>query len=127
RRASVRAIVAPSRGIPSCAPALDPGHGEDWPAMLRDPTASLVHELAHAGQDCAGLNPGEHELEAVRIENIYRRASGLPRRSGYGSPPVPPAVTIGCRPGGGTCEGARPRTPAPARAQPRRDALVCGR
>jgi hypothetical protein len=46
--------------------------------MLRDPTASLVHELAHAAQDCSGLNPGEHELEAVRIENIYRRASGLP-------------------------------------------------
>ncbi len=103
---------------PELRSALDPGHGEDWPAMLRDPTASLVHELAHAGQDCAGLNPGEHELEAVRIENIYRRASGLPQRSGYGSRPLPPAMTIGCRPGGCTCERAAGATQARAGAQP---------
>jgi hypothetical protein len=103
---------------PELRSALDPDHGDDWPAMLRDPTASLVHELAHAAQDCAGLNPGEHELEAVRIENIYRRASGLPQRSGYGSEPLPVAMIMGCTPGECTCERPAGATQARAGAQP---------
>ena len=101
---------------PELRSALDPD--DDWPAVLRDPTASLVHELAPAAQDCAGLNPGEHELEAVRIENIYRRAWGLPQRSGYGSQPLLPAMTMGCRPGECTCERPAGATQARAGAQP---------
>ena len=60
-----------------------------WPAVTRDPIASLLHELVHAVQDCEGLNPGEHELEAVRVENIYRRAAGLCQRTGYGAMALP--------------------------------------
>jgi hypothetical protein len=52
--------------------------------VLRDPVASLVHEIAHAVDDCEGRNPAERELEAVRIENVYRRAAGLCQRSAYG-------------------------------------------
>ena len=103
---------------PELRSALDPDHGDDWAAMLRDPTASLVHELAHAAQDCAGLNPGEHELEAVRVENIYRRASGLPQRPGYGSQPLPAAMTTGCTPGECSCERPAGATQARAGAQP---------
>jgi hypothetical protein len=71
--------------------------------VLRDPTASLVHELAHAAQDCEGLNPGEHELEAVRLENVYRRATGLCQRHGYGDEPLPPDMVRTCTPGRCTC------------------------
>jgi len=71
--------------------------------VLRDPTASLVHELAHAAQDCEGLNPGEHELEAVRLENVYRRAAGLRQRHGYGDEPLPAAMVRTCMPGRCTC------------------------
>jgi hypothetical protein len=66
--------------------------------VMRDPIASLVHELVHAAQRCAGLNPGEHELEAVRIENIYRRAAGLAQRTRYGDELLPPAMLRLCRP-----------------------------
>jgi hypothetical protein len=102
---------------PELRSALD-ADGDDWPAMLRDPAASLVHELAHAAQDCAGLNPGEHELEAVRIENIYRRAWGLPQRSRYGSQPLPPAMIMGCMPGECACERPVGATQARAGTQP---------
>ena len=71
--------------------------------VLRDPTASLVHELAHAAQDCAGLNPGEHELEAVHLENVYRRAAGLWQRRGYGDEPLPPDMVRACMPGRCSC------------------------
>jgi hypothetical protein len=64
--------------------------GDPTRLVTRDPTASLLHELVHAAQDCDGLNPGEHELEAVRIENIYRRAAGLCQRTGYGTETLPP-------------------------------------
>src|SRR5438045_3158995 len=72
-------------------------------AVLRDPTASLLHELVHAADDCEGRNPGEHELEAVRIENIYRRAAGLAQRTGYGELRLPPSMIRECRPGRCTC------------------------
>jgi hypothetical protein len=64
--------------------------------VRRDPAASLLHEIVHAVQDCSGLNPGEHELEAVRIENIYRRAAGICQRSGYGDDPLPPRMVRIC-------------------------------
>jgi hypothetical protein len=63
--------------------------GDPTRAVTRDPTASLLHELVHAVQDCEGLNPGDNELEAVRIENIYRRAAGLCQRTGYGTIALP--------------------------------------
>ena len=71
--------------------------------LRRDPTASLLHELVHAVQDCDGLNPGEHELEAVRIENIYRRAQGLCQRSGYGDDLLPPHMVKLCSGAGCPC------------------------
>src|SRR6185295_2312355 len=82
---------------------------EDDPAqpVLRDPDASLLHELVHAVQDCAGLNPGEHELEAVRIENIYRRAAGLCQRHSYGDLPLPVAMVKVCS--GNNCPCSPPR------------------
>jgi hypothetical protein len=83
-------------------------NGDPNKAVLRDPTASLLHELAHAAQDCAGLNPGEHELEAVRIENIYRRAAGLCQRGRYGDVPLPPEMTRECRPGDCRCSSGAP-------------------
>lgn len=58
----------------------------------RDPTASLLHELAHARHDCAGLDAGRLELEAVRVENVYRRAVGLEQRTGYGDDVLPSSL-----------------------------------
>ena len=89
---------------PELRSVLEPACDDDPGArVLRDPTASLVHELAHAAQDCEGLNPGEHELEAVRLENVYRRAAGLPQRHGYGDDPLPPDMVRTCTPGRCTC------------------------
>jgi hypothetical protein len=84
--------------------------------LLRDPTASLLHELVHAAQDCDGLNPGEHELEAVRIENIYRRAAGLCQRSGYGEMALPDAMVTAC-PTASPCSCSTPGD-SPRRAPP---------
>ena len=64
--------------------------------VTRDPTASLLHEIVHAVHDCEGLDPGAHELDAVRIENIYRRAAGLCQRTGYGDVPLPAAMVRVC-------------------------------
>jgi hypothetical protein len=77
--------------------------------LRRDPTASLLHELVHAVQDCDGLNPGEHELEAVRIENIYRRAAGLCQRSRYGDDLLPRQMVKLCS--GGRCPCSAPDGP----------------
>lgn len=73
-------------------------------AVHREPTASLLHELVHAAHDCAGLDPGQHELEAVRIENVYRRAAGLAQRAGYGDEALPAAMRRICEPGACSCE-----------------------
>ena len=81
----------------------------------RDPTASLVHELVHALQDCEGLNPGEHELEAVRIENIYRRAAGLAQRRGYGADLLPPEMIKICSRDWCPCS-SNPTSPASVRS-----------
>jgi len=103
---------------PELRSELDPSRRDgDGAPLLRDPVASLVHELAHAAQDCAGLNPGEYEFEAVRLENAYRRAAALPQRAGYGSDPLPPAMVRTCTPADCTCRRpddamqARARTP----------------
>ncbi|HVM97972.1 MAG TPA: hypothetical protein VMT89_16375 [Candidatus Acidoferrales bacterium] len=66
--------------------------GDPTRTVQRDPVASLLHEIAHAVQDCHGLNPGEHEADAVRIENIYRRAVRLCQRSRYGDEILPGSV-----------------------------------
>ena len=84
--------------------ALEEGcDGDPVRPLTHDPTASLLHELAHAAQDCAGLDPGAHELEAVRIENIYRRAAGLCQRRGYGDQPLPAQMVRVCAPGNCPC------------------------
>ena len=70
--------------------------GDPAKSVMRDPVASLLHEIVHAAHDCAGLEPGQHELEAVRVENIYRRAAGLCSRSGYGDERLPAEPTQGC-------------------------------
>ena len=72
--------------------------GDSASSVMRDPVASLLHEIVHAAHDCAGLQPGEHELEAVRVENIYRRAAGLCPRTGYGDERLPEAPTQACAP-----------------------------
>src|SRR5262249_59425141 len=98
--------------------------------VLRAPTASLVHELAHAAQDCEGLNPGEHELEAVRLENVYRRAAGLPQRHGYGDDPLPAVMVRTCTPGRCTCspptDVAKSTTAEPVRAPSTPEVLSSG-
>lgn len=89
--------------------------GDPSKPVLRDPTASLLHELAHAAQDCEGLNPGEHELEAVRTENIYRRAAGLCQRQRYGDDPLPAEMVKICA--AGRCPCSHPNDPGDQRAR----------
>jgi hypothetical protein len=80
--------------------------GDPHKAVRRDPTASLLHELVHAVQDCAGLDPADHEFEAVQIENIYRRANKLCQRTRYGSEPLPSEMRISCEPTDCRCASA---------------------
>lgn len=70
--------------------------GDPSQPVRRDATASLLHELVHAAHDCLGVDPGNLELEAVRIENIYRRAAGLCQRSSYGDEPLPARLRKTC-------------------------------
>jgi len=77
--------------------------GDPSVPVVRDPTASLLHELVHAADECDGRNPGEHELDAVRIENVYRRAAGLCQRTGYGDEPLPAPMRRRCGPAGCDC------------------------
>ncbi len=84
---------------PALRTALEPASA----GVLRDPTASLVHELAHAADDCRGLDPGGREMEAVSIENAYRRAAGLRQRVAYGEAPLPPHLVLACAPGRCPC------------------------
>lgn len=80
--------------------------------VLRDPIASLLHEVVHAVQDCHGLDPVEHELEAVRIENIYRRARGLCQRTRYGEERLPTRMLVACDPADCRCRAALHPLPA---------------
>src|SRR5262245_3193712 len=85
---------------------------------MRDPVASLLHEIVHAAHDCAGLDAGEYELEAVRVENIYRRAAGLCPRHGYGDDRLAVEPTKGCAPAHCDCSAVgvstAQRMPRPA-------------
>jgi hypothetical protein len=100
------------------------------PACDDDPAGHVVHELAHAAQDCEGLNPGEHELEAVRLENVYRRAAGLCQRRGYGDEPLPADMVRTCTPGRCSCSppvDAATSTPAgPVGLPPTREVTSSG-
>jgi hypothetical protein len=104
---------------PELRSELESGCGGD-PArhVMRDPVASLLHEIVHAAHDCAGLDPGEYELEAVRVENIYRRAAGLCSRSGYGDDRLAVEPAKGCAPERCECSAApvsaSQTTPRPA-------------
>ena len=89
---------------PELRSELEPRCDDGRAAVHREPTASLLHELVHAAHDCAGLDPGQHELEAVRIENIYRRAAGLAQRAGYGGELLPAAMRRTCEPGACSCD-----------------------
>lgn len=112
--------------------------GDPSKPVLRDATASLLHELTHAAQDCDGLEPSAYELEAVRIENIYRRAAGMCQRRGYGDEPLPIEMVRACEPGRCPCtspaapidgqvaspsEAHKPSSP-PARSASRADAAT---
>jgi hypothetical protein len=116
-RAAASADQAPRRTItwnPDLRSELEGGcDGDPTTPVLRDPTASLLHEIVHAVHDCTGLNPGEHELEAVRIENIYRRAAWLCQRSRYGDTELPPEAVKPCAPGHCACALA-PREALPS-------------
>ena len=85
-------------------------HSDLERGCARDPTASLLHEIAHAVHDCEGLNAGAFEAEAVRIENVYRRAAGLCQRTRYGDEALPLAS---CDAGTCRCPGL---VPAPSGA-----------
>jgi len=99
---------------PELRSELEDGCGSD-PAghVMRDPVASLLHEIVHAAHDCAGLDAGAYELEAVRVENIYRRAAGLCPRSGYGDDRLAAEPIKGCAPERCEC------SPAPVWTAPR--------
>ena len=64
--------------------------------VMRDPVASLVHELAHAVDDCEGRDAASREREAVRLENVYRRAAGLCQRTAYGDRQLEPGPFRTC-------------------------------
>jgi hypothetical protein len=89
--------------------------GDPTRPVMRDPVASLLHEIVHAADDCEGRNPAQHELEAVRVENIYRRAAGLCQRSAYGDEPLGVTTQKVCTPE--HCECSVPSAPRASTAQ----------
>ena len=100
---------------PELRTELEPARdGDPTTAVHRDPAASLLHELVHVVQECNGLNPGEHELDAVRIENAYRRAAGLRQRRGYGDTPLPAEMVRVCA--AASCPCSTPDMPWLARS-----------
>jgi hypothetical protein len=69
--------------------------------VRRDPTASLIHELAHAAQSVLGEAPRDRismeDLGGVYIENMYRRSNPpLPMRTSYGLAPLDPNALLPC-------------------------------
>src|SRR6266700_2015584 len=66
------------------------------PPALDDPTAFLIHELAHAARNAEGTHldntwgpewspaPPSEQLGGTYIENMYRRAQNLTMRTNYG-------------------------------------------
>jgi len=87
--------------------------GDPARPVMRDPVASLLHELVHAVDDCEGRDPGTRELEAVRVENIYRRAAGLCQRSAYGEDALAAETVRRCGPE--RCDCSIPSAPQMAR------------
>ena len=84
---------------PDLRSVLEPGcDGDPTRQVMRDPVASLLHELVHAADACEGLDPAARELEAVRLENVYRRAAGLCQRSAYGDHALPVDTLTHCEP-----------------------------
>ena len=80
--------------------------GDPSRPVLRDPNASLIHEIVHVVQDRNGLEPSAHEAEAVRIENIYRRARGLCQRTRYGATVLPSTAFVSCQTDSCSCPPA---------------------
>jgi hypothetical protein len=94
--------------------------GDPARPVMRDPLASLLHELVHAVDDCEGRDPTEGELEAVRVENVYRRAAGLCQRSGYGDQLLGAETPRACAPPADSSSvAAAGWEPAPERETPR--------
>jgi len=61
-----------------------------------------------------------NEFEAVRIENIYRRARRMCQRTRYGDQLLPADMLVGCDPDHCRCTGNRGALTAAAPAQPGR-------
>ena len=80
--------------------------GDPARPVARDPVASLLHEMVHAADDCEGRDANANELDAVRIENIYRRAAGLCQRTAYGDTPLAAETVKLCSPGHCECSSA---------------------
>ena len=80
--------------------------GDPARPVVRDPVASLLHEMVHAVDDCEGRDASANELDAVRIENIYRRAAGLCQRTAYGDTPLAAETVKLCSPGHCECSSA---------------------
>jgi hypothetical protein len=91
--------------------------GDPARPVARDPVASLLHEMVHAVDDCEGRDASARELEAVRIENIYRRAAGLCQRTTYGDTPLATEMVKLCSPGYCACGSASPAS-APQQTPP---------
>lgn len=71
--------------------------GDLEPGVERDPCASLAHELTHAADANAGTrDPSlghnkikKNEIKACGVENEYREANGLPKRTEYDGKKLP--------------------------------------
>jgi hypothetical protein len=92
--------------------------GDATREVTRDPVASLVHELVHAVDGCEGRDAASRELEAVRLENVYRRAAGLCQRTAYGDRQVGPGPFSICGRGAAPIMSAR-RNPDEQHEAPR--------
>jgi hypothetical protein len=101
---------------PELRTELERGCGDAATAVRRDPIASLAHELVHVAQAVSGSEFGE--TDAVRVENIYRRANGLCQRTRYGADPLPRAMLIECTPEHCACRPDRAVTILADRASP---------
>jgi hypothetical protein len=101
--------------------------GDATREVTRDPVASLLHELVHAVDDCEGRDAASRELDAVRLENVYRRppaSASAPRTAIAGSTPYRSTPADGTprrshRPGANRTDRAR-RRGLPPTARPRR-------
>ena len=79
---------------PELRTELEQGCGGDAAAVRRDPIARDAR--ARARRPGRPPEADVTESEAVRIENIYRRANGLCQRTRYGDDPLPAALLVDC-------------------------------